>query len=49
MPQNKKMDTSEGFYKMKKAYLFDVDGVLTDPIEKHVTNPELFTQLIERL
>jgi len=29
-----------------KAYLFDVDGVLTDPKEKRVTKPEFFDQII---
>ena len=32
-----------------KAYLFDVDGVLTDPQEKRVTEPELFDQIIIKL
>lgn len=32
-----------------KAYLFDVDGVLSDPVAKQVTNPELFAQIIIRL
>lgn len=32
-----------------KAYLFDVDGVLTDPQEKQVTELDLFTQIILRL
>ena len=27
------------------AYLFDIDGVLTDPVEKRVTEPELFNAL----
>lgn len=30
-------------------YLFDVDGVLTDPVEKQVTEPELFSVLISLL
>lgn len=29
--------------------LFDIDGVLSDPIEKRVTQPEIFDQLINRL
>ncbi len=32
-----------------KAYLFDVDGVLSDPQEKRVTESELFNQVITRL
>lgn len=32
-----------------KAYLFDVDGVLSDPVEKQVTELELFDQIISRL
>lgn len=31
------------------AYLFDVDGVLSDPKVKQVTEPELFDHLIKRL
>jgi hydroxymethylpyrimidine pyrophosphatase-like HAD family hydrolase len=33
----------------KTAYLFDVDGVLSDPKEKKVTQPELFQQVISIL
>lgn len=32
-----------------KAYLFDVDGVLSDPIEKKVTETKLFNEIIARL
>src|SRR3989344_1423407 len=31
------------------AWLFDIDGVLTDPLEKKVTHPALFDELIKRL
>ncbi len=31
------------------AYLFDVDGVLTDPVEKRVIAPELFSLLLSLL
>ncbi len=34
---------------VNKLYLFDVDGVLTDPREKRVTNPALFDEFIARL
>ena len=34
---------------MNTAWLFDVDGVLTSPKEKRVTQPEIFSQLIKRL
>src|SRR5215469_4990870 len=32
-----------------KAYLFDVDGVLTDPILKVVTEQDLFAEIILKL
>ena len=32
-----------------KAYLFDVDGVLSDPVEKQVTEVGLFDQIIQLL
>src|SRR3989344_2543991 len=31
------------------AWIFDVDGVITDPEKKEVTNPQLFDELIKRL
>lgn len=31
------------------AYLFDVDGVLTDPVEKRVDREEIFSEIISRL
>lgn len=31
------------------AWLFDVDGVLTDPQAKRITQPEIFDELIKRL
>lgn len=31
------------------AWLFDIDGVLTDPEKKKVTRPEIFDELINRL
>ena len=31
------------------AWLFDVDGVITNPIEKRVTHPEIIDELIRRL
>lgn len=31
------------------AWIFDVDGVLTDPEEKRITEPEIFSELIKRL
>lgn len=31
------------------AYIFDVDGVLTDPIQKQITRPELLTLLVKIL
>jgi hypothetical protein len=34
---------------VSKAYLFDVDGVLSDPVEKQVTEHELYDQIISRL
>jgi hydroxymethylpyrimidine pyrophosphatase-like HAD family hydrolase len=33
----------------KHALLFDVDGVLSDPIEKRVTQPELLTEIADQL
>lgn len=33
----------------KTAYLFDIDGVLTDPQAKRVELPEIFDELIKRL
>lgn len=32
-----------------RAALFDVDGTLTDPIEKKVVNPEVYDEFIDRL
>ncbi len=40
------METS---LKKPKAYLFDVDGTLTDPEAKKVVRVELFEELVERL
>lgn len=34
---------------VSRLHLFDVDGVLTDPIERRVTEPELLTEIIRRL
>jgi hydroxymethylpyrimidine pyrophosphatase-like HAD family hydrolase len=34
---------------VKKSRLFDVDGVLSDPREKQVTEPELYNQIIKSL
>jgi len=34
---------------MQKAYLFDVDGVLTDPETKKVEHPETFYELVKRV
>jgi hypothetical protein len=34
---------------VKKAYEFDVDGVITDPQEKTVTNEAMFDEIITRL
>lgn len=31
------------------AYLFDVDGVITDPVEKKITKPELVSILTSKL
>lgn len=31
------------------AYFFDVDGVITDPVKREITKPELITQLIALL
>src|SRR5437773_8363566 len=31
------------------AYLFDIDGVLTDPVEKRVTEENLYSEIIKRL
>ncbi len=33
----------------KTAYIFDVDGVLSDPVQKQVTEPELLNQLVRIL
>lgn len=33
----------------EKAYLFDVDGVLTNPHEKKVMHPEILDELVKRL
>lgn len=33
----------------QKAYLFDVDGVLTNPHEKKVMHPEILDELVKRL
>lgn len=35
--------------RVKHAWIFDVDGVLTHPSEKRVTEPDLLPQLIKRL
>lgn len=35
--------------RLARASLFDVDGVLTDPTEKRVTDPRLFDEIIARL
>lgn len=32
-----------------QAYLFDVDGVITDPVKREITKPELITQLLALL
>jgi hydroxymethylpyrimidine pyrophosphatase-like HAD family hydrolase len=34
---------------MNKAFLFDIDGVLTDPVEKKVTDSELLSQIMALL
>lgn len=34
---------------MKKAYIFDVDGVITDPVEKKITKPELIDIIAHKL
>lgn len=34
---------------VSSAYLFDVDGVLTDPVEKRVTDDRVYTEIIDRL
>ncbi len=31
------------------AYLFDVDGVITDPIKREITKPEIVMQLVNKL
>ncbi|MFA6306647.1 MAG: HAD hydrolase family protein [Patescibacteria group bacterium] len=44
-----KEENKEQFKPVEHAWLFDVDGVLTHPSEKKVTEPEIFFQLIKRL
>lgn len=39
----------KNFKKPQTAWLFDIDGVLTDPEKKRVTNPKIFEELIRRL
>lgn len=39
----------KGKTRPETAWLFDVDGVLTDPEKKRVTQPEMFNELIKRL
>lgn len=34
---------------MQNAWILDVDGTITNPEEKRVTNPEMFTEIIKRL
>ena len=37
------------FSSPQKMWVFDIDGVLTDPEEKKITRPEIFIELIKRL
>lgn len=34
---------------MKESYIFDVDGVITSPVEKKITQPELIPMFAEKL
>lgn len=43
-PQSKEIE-----HQPDKAWLFDVDGVITNPTEKEITEPEIITEIINRL
>lgn len=43
------MQNPETLKTVDRAWLFDVDGVITHPEQKKVTEPEIFKQIIKRL
>lgn len=43
------ISSSEKLKTVPQVWVFDIDGVLTDPKEKRITKPEILQQLVQRL